>query len=407
MTIVLLIIIYLAFISLGLPDSVLGSAWPIMQKDLGASLDTAGYLYMIVAVGTIFSSLASGRILKRFGTGKVTLISCALTAGALFGFHLAPSVLWLALFAVPLGLGAGAVDAGLNNYVALHYKAHHMNWLHSFWGVGATLGPVIMGRMIISSGKWNNGYLAISIIQSFLVLILLFSLPLWDKHDKRSKQTMANQPSTNSKTEQKDKTLAKGKSGMTLALISFFFYCGVESTVGLWGSSFLANIKNMEPAQAAQLVSFYWGGITAGRFISGFISFRLSNKQLIRLGQVIALVGTILLALPLPTPFTIVSFMLIGLGLAPIYPSMLHETPARFGQEKSQHIMGIQMAVAYTGATLLPPLLGTAATRTSLLIFPVVVLVYALVMWLSSERLNSFIASKKAAEREAAKTQAG
>ena len=405
MTIILLIIIYLAFISLGLPDSVLGSAWPIMQKDLGASLDTAGYLYMIVAIGTIFSSLASGRILKRFGTGQVTLISCAMTAGALFGFHLAPSVLWLALFAVPLGLGAGAVDAGLNNYVALHYEAHHMNWLHSFWGVGATLGPVIMGRMILSSGKWNNGYLVISIIQASLVLILLLSLPLWDKHNRQSKSNKAAAKSAVISSETNNNTPAKAKNGMTLALISFFFYCGVESTVGLWGSSFLANIKNMEPAQAAQLVSFYWGGITAGRFISGFISFRLSNKQLIRLGQVIALSGTILLALPLSTAFTIVSFMLIGLGLAPIYPSMLHETPARFGKEKSQYIMGIQMAVAYTGATLLPPILGTVASRTSLLIFPVVVLVYALIMWLSSERLNSFIASKKAAAQALAKTQ--
>lgn len=405
MTIILLIIIYLAFISLGLPDSVLGSAWPIMQKDLGASLDTAGYLYMIVAVGTIFSSLASGRILKRFGTGQVTLISCAMTAGALFGFQLAPSVLWLALFAVPLGLGAGAVDAGLNNYVALHYEAHHMNWLHSFWGVGATLGPVIMGRMILSSGKWNNGYLVISIIQASLVMILLLSLPLWDKHDRRTKSNEATAKSAIVSPDTNTNTPAKAKNGMTLALISFFFYCGVESTVGLWGSSFLSNIKNMEPAQAAQLVSFYWGGITAGRFISGFISFRMTNKQLIRLGQLIALSGTILLALPLPTAFTIVSFMLIGLGLAPIYPSMLHETPARFGKEKSQYIMGIQMAVAYTGATLLPPILGTVASRTSLLIFPVVVLVYALIMWLSSERLNSLIASKKAAAQALAKTQ--
>lgn len=398
MTILLLIIIYLAFISLGLPDSVLGSAWPVMQNDLGASLDTAGYLYMIVAVGTIISSLASGRLLKRFGTGHVTLVSCVMTAGALFGFHLAPSVLWLALFAVPLGLGAGAVDAGLNNYVAIHYEAHHMNWLHSFWGVGATLGPVIMGRMILSSGKWSSGYLVISIIQASLVLILLLSLPLWDKQGSHSPDSV----DTAAKNKQKKKDHTIGRSGLTLALTSFFFYCGAEATVGLWGSSFLANIKNMEPAQSAQLVSFYWGGITVGRFISGFISFRLSNKHLIRLGQIIALVGAVLLIMPLPTQVTIVSFLLIGLGLAPVFPSMLHETPARFGKERSQYIMGIQMAVAYTGSTLLPPLLGTVASRTSLFIFPVVVLVYALIMWLSSERLNIFIARKKAADRAAA-----
>jgi fucose permease len=254
--------------------------------------------------------------------------------------------------------------------------------------------------MLIVSGQWRDGYLVISIIQGALVLILLFSQPLWHKRPNDSNEPLKKKDLDNSGNKAK---ITVWKSGLTLSLMSFFFYCGVESTVGLWGSSFLSEIKGMTSAQAAQLVSFYWGGITAGRFISGFISFRLNNKQLIRLGQFVALGGTVLLALPLPTIFTIASFMLIGLGLAPIFPGMLHETPARFGRTGSQMIMGFQMAVAYTGATLLPPLLGSAASRTSLTIFPVATLIYTIIMLLSSESLMKLLARKKAETEEAAK----
>ncbi|PPA71110.1 MFS transporter [Jeotgalibacillus proteolyticus] len=384
MAMLLLIIIYLAFISLGLPDSVLGAAWPVMQRDLGAPIETAGLLFMSIAGGTIVSSLLSGKVLKRFGTGKVAAFSTFLTAAALTGFFFAPSLGWLFFCAVPLGLGAGAIDAGLNDYVATHYHAHHMSWLHSFWGVGATLGPVIMAQFIAGEPAWRSGYLTIACIQFGLMLILFITLPLWGK--------VKSKPFAQTEVPKAEKQTASVKplkiKGVRLALIAFFFYCGVEALVGLWGSSFLVNMKGLKAATAAQWVSFYFAGITAGRFITGFLTFKIRNLILIRSGQALALAGALLLVLPLPMYFSLAGFVLIGLGLAPIFPSMLHETPARFGKEHSQTIMGYQMAVAYTGSTFLPPLFGVIAAQTTIGLFPIVTFLFVAVMALSSERLN-------------------
>lgn len=394
MTLLLLVIIYLAFISLGLPDSVLGAAWPVMQQDLGVPLGTAGTLFMTIAGGTITSSLVSDRLLKHFGTGKVTFISGLLTASALLGFYFAPSIIWLVVCAVPLGLGAGAVDVALNNYVALNYKAHHMSWLHSFWGVGVTIGPIIMAKFITEQNDWRNGYLTISGIQFTLAIILLFSLPLWNRVSRNTRMEL------NDNSENTHNELAHGNSkykkpmqikGVKLALLSFLFYCGVEATVGLWGSSFLVNVKKLPPSVAAQWVSFYWGGLTVGRFITGFVTFKMSNLMLIRIGQIIALFGATLLLLPLPTVLLLVGFIMVGLGLAPIFPCMLHETPTRFGKKVSQKIIGYQMAIAYTGSAFMPPLIGFIASYTTIGIFPFFVVVYTIVMLLSSEKLNSLL----------------
>lgn len=390
MAIFLLVIIYLAFISLGLPDSLLGVAWPLMQSDFGAPLETAGLLFMTIAGGTIISSLASGKILKRFGTGKVTFVSTLMTAGALLGFYFAPSIIWLFLCAIPLGLGAGAVDSGLNDYVATHYKAHHMSWLHCFWGVGATLGPIIMAWFISRQNSWSNGYLTISGIQFLLVIILLFALPLWNKWKAKSNAAQVEEFVDNDMKSVKPLQI----KGVKFALVSFLFYCGVESTVGLWGSSFLVNIKELPIAAAAQWVSFYYAGITIGRFITGFITFKMTNRTLIRMGQLIALAGVILLILPLPQAFSLVGFVLIGLGLAPIFPCMLHETPTRFGKRHSQTIMGYQMAVAYTGSTFIPPILGFIASHSTIGIFPFCIVVFVAAMLLSSEKLNNVLKKK-------------
>ncbi|MBU8920180.1 MFS transporter [Neobacillus sp. 114] len=393
MTTFLLIIIYLAFISLGLPDSLLGAAWPVMQSDLGARLDTAGFLFMTIAGGTIISSLVSGKVLKRFGTGKVAFVSVLMTACALLGFHFAPSVGWLVVCAIPLGLGAGAVDAGLNDYVAVHYKAHHMSWLHCFWGVGATLGPIIMAQFISGQNSWRNGYFAISGIQFALVIILFLTLPLWNRVAKYSYIDINKAPEDSYDQDAKNVQPLQIK-GVKLALATFLFYCGVEATVGLWGSSFLVNVKELPAALAAQWVSFYYGGITVGRFITGFITFKISNLALIRTGQIIALVGAAFLFLPLPSIFSLVGFILIGLGLAPIFPCMLHETPTRFGKKHSQTIMGYQMAVAYTGTTFMPPLLGFIASQSTIGIFPICIVIFVAVMFLSSEKLNSILKKK-------------
>ncbi|MBS4215255.1 MFS transporter [Neobacillus rhizophilus] len=393
MTTFLLIIIYLAFISLGLPDSLLGAAWPVMQSDLGARLDTAGFLFMTIAGGTIISSLVSGKVLKRFGTGKVAFVSVLMTACALLGFHFAPSVGWLVVCAIPLGLGAGAVDAGLNDYVAVHYKAHHMSWLHCFWGVGATLGPIIMAQFISDQNSWRNGYFAISGIQFALVIILFLTLPLWNRVEKNRNNDKNKAPEDSYDQDAKNVQPLQIK-GVKLALATFLFYCGVEATVGLWGSSFLVNVKELPAALAAQWVSFYYGGITVGRFITGFITFKISNLALIRTGQIIALVGAAFLFLPLPSIFSLVGFILIGLGLAPIFPCMLHETPTRFGKKHSQTIMGYQMAVAYTGTTFMPPLLGFIASQSTIGIFPICIVIFVAVMLLSSEKLNSLLKKK-------------
>lgn len=385
-----LIIIYMAFISLGLPDSMLGAAWPVMQPEYGLPLETAGFLYMVIAGGTIVSSLASGKFINMLGTGKVTVISVLMTAIALLGFSFSSSIIWLIVCAVPLGLGGGAVDAALNNYVATHYKAHHMSWLHCFWGVGATLGPIIMSVFISGEFSWRSGYITISIIQFALVVLLLLTLPLWGKIAK-SRQEDINEVKDNhySNVHKGGKPLKI--KGVKLAFISFFFYCGVESTMGLWGSSFLVNIKELSPTSAAKWISLFYAGITIGRFMTGFITLRINNQNLIRAGQITALVGAILLLLPIPIVFSLIGFICIGLGLAPIYPCMLHETPVRFGKEHSQTIMGYQMAVAYTGSTFLPPLLGLIASKFSIAIFSIFILFYILAMLVSSEKVNALM----------------
>ncbi|MEC0090463.1 MFS transporter [Paenibacillus macquariensis] len=389
-----LIIIYLAFISLGLPDSLLGSAWPVMSMDLNVSLGTAGIISMVIAGSTIVSSLLSGTVLKWFGTGKVTLVSCIMTAVALLGFSWSPSLIWLVICAIPLGIGAGSVDAGLNNYVAIHYKAHHMSWLHCFWGVGATLGPMIMASSISGNNLWRQGYLIVAGVQFILVVILFVTLPLWDKVAKRSHviNAEAEHEAMNQELDQiAENTKPWNIKGVKLAMLTFLFYCGIEASMGLWGSSFLVNIKDLPAATAAQWVSWFYIGITVGRMITGFITFKMSSRMLIRYGQLIALFGTLLLVLPFPPILSLVGFTIVGLGLAPIFPCMLHETPARFGKKKAQSIMGFQMAAAYTGSTLIPPLLGLLATNMNISIFPWFVSIFAIAMLLCTERLNHFL----------------
>ncbi|RIX51415.1 MFS transporter [Paenibacillus nanensis] len=395
MATILLLIIYLAFISLGLPDSLLGSAWPIMRANLDAPFGMAGVLSMTVTVGTIVSSLLSGAVVRKFGTGAVTLISCIMTAGALAGFSYAPSILWLIVCAIPLGLGGGAVDAGLNHYVAERYKAHHMSWLHCFWGVGATAGPMIMAAFLSGDSSWRDGYLTVAGIQFALVIVLFVTLPLW-KSRSVNQGAVLDAEQTETEMSLGNEGLPKMRmSGVTYALASFLFYCGVEITVGLWGSSYLVKERGLLADQAAQWVAIYFAGITIGRLITGFITFKLSNRLLIRGGQATALAGALLLLLPLPTGFSLAGLLIMGLGLAPIYPCMLHETPARFGKEQAGRIMGYQMAVAYTGSTLMPPLLGLLAGFAGIGIFPLYIVLSAGAMLLCSERLNVLLNKRK------------
>ncbi len=393
MTTLLLVIIYLAFISLGLPDSLLGVAWPLMRKEYGLPIEAAGLVSMVIAGSTIISSLASGAVLKRISTGKVTLISCLMTAGSLLGFAFSPSLVWLLFLAVPLGLGAGSIDTALNNYVATHYKAHHMSWLHSFWGVGATLGPIILSSFILAQNSWRKGYITVSIIQFTLAVLFLSALPLWDRtakmHTKPSKVKEEDDEVT-PRGAQTNVNMLKIK-GVKSTLLTCLFYCGVEATIGLWGSSFLVNVKELPAAVAAQWVSTYYAGITIGRFVTGFITLKVNNRDLIRAGQITVVAGTMLLLLPLPSAFSLAGFILVGLGCAPIFPCMLHETPIRFGKENSQTIIGYQMAVAYSGTTFLPPFFGWLASRTTIWLLPVFLLACAFVMLAGSENINNML----------------
>lgn len=384
-----LIIIYLTFISLGLPDSLLGSAWPIMQVDLNVPLSGAGLISMIITGGTIVSSLLSNKLLKALGTGKVTFISVTMTALALLGFSIAPSYIWLCILAIPLGLGAGAVDSSLNNFVALHYEASHMSWLHCFWGVGATTGPLIMSIFISKNNSWWNGYRTIAIIQFSIAFLLFFTLPMWKKFES-SKDAQAVDIEANNE-EIKPLKLP----GAKFVLISFFCYCATEMTTGLWGSSYLVNYKGLSPEIAAGWISLFYGGITVGRLISGFATAKLKNHTLIRIGQIICATGALILALPLPNLFSMIGLILIGLGCAPIYPSMLHDTPNRFGKAASQSIMGFQMACAYIGSTVAPPLLGLLASTFNMIIFPFFILILIITMFICSEKTNSFIKERR------------
>ncbi len=395
MATLLLLVIYLAFISLGLPDSLLGAAWPVMRLSLGAPLGMAGLLSMTVTVGTIISSLVSGVVVRRLGTGRVTLVSCLMTAGALLGYSLAPSVAWLIVCAIPLGLGAGSVDAALNHYVATHYKAHHMSWLHCFWGVGATTGPMIMAAFLSRNGAWRHGYLTVSGIQFSLVVLLGITLRLWERPG--ATEGAASDPAQSAAEPAVGTKGATQPRGLAYALGTFLFYCGVETTVGLWGGSYLVNVKGLPAEQAARWVAIYYAGITIGRLVTGFVAFKVSNRLLIRGGQLTALAGALLLLLPLPTGFALTGFLITGLGLAPIYPCMIHETPVRFGETHASRIIGYQMAVAYTGSTVLPPLLGLVAGFSTMGIFPVYIAVAAAAMLLLTERLNVLLAGPTAA----------
>jgi fucose permease len=377
----------MAFISLGLPDSLLGVAWPLMQSEYGAPFEAAGLISMFLSGGTIISSFASGAVHKHLSTGKITLISCLMTASSLLGFAFSPSLIWLLVLAIPLGLGAGSVDAALNNYVANHYKAHHMSWLHCFWGIGATTGPFIMSRFIANQSSWRNGYFTVSMLQFSLSALLLISLPLWSRM-AREVHMSPKSPEAAAKKLKAEKVNPLNIKGVRLSLTSFLFYSGVEATMGLWGSSFLVSVKALPTATAAQWVSLYYGGITVGRLITGFITLKVNNRLLIRMGQTAALAGIFLLLLPLPDLFALLGFILVGLGCAPIFPCMLHETPARFGKENSQAIMGYQMALAYTGATFLPPMLGLIVAHTTLGLLPIFILSYIIVMLICSERIS-------------------
>lgn len=368
----LLGIIYLSFISLGLPDALLGAAWPNMYQEFQVPVSYAGVISMIIAFGTIISSLQSDRLTRRFATGKVTAVSVGITALALWGFSVSHSFIFLCLWAIPYGLGAGSVDASLNNYVALHYASKHMSWLHCMWGIGATLGPYIMGAALTGGATWNTGYRMISVLQVVLTAVLVFSLPKWRKQNTLSEGT------TREKALSLKEILAI--PGVKAIMVCFFCYCAVEQTTMLWASSYLNLAKDVDAKTAASFAGMFCIGITVGRGINGFIAMKLKDGQMIRMGQAIILTGIIVMLLPFGQVVSLIGFSLIGLGCAPIYPCIIHSTPEHFGAEHSQAIIGIQMASAYVGTCLIPPLFGLIANHISIRLLPLYLLILLVLM---------------------------
>ena len=383
MTHVLLAIIYVAFISLGLPDALLGAAWPSMYRDFSVPVSYSGIIFMIIAGGTIVSSLQSDRLTKRLGAGAVTAISVLTTALALFGFSISRSYIALCLWAIPYGLGAGSVDAALNNYVAIHYASRHMSWLHCMWGIGASLGPYIMGYALTGGAGWNSGYRYIAVLQIGLTAVLFFSLPLWRGQTKIARKTGA----ADTKAAPIPLRHVVMIPGAKEIMLTFFCYCAVEQTANLWASSYLVLHQGVSAETAAGFASLFFVGITAGRFLSGFLTLLLNDTQMIRLGQGLIAVGIITLLLPFGTITSLVGLMLIGLGCAPVYPSIIHATPANFGEDKSQAMIGVQMASAYAGTCLMPPVFGLVANHLGISLLPFYLMLILIVMVFMHERM--------------------
>ena len=378
----LLAIIYLAFISLGLPDALLGAAWPSMYPQFDVPVSYAGIISMIIALGTVVSSLQSDRLTKKLGTGKVTALSVLMTAMALFGFATSHSFGMLCLWAIPYGLGAGSVDASLNNYVALHYESRHMSWLHCMWGVGASAGPYIMGYALTAGWGWNSGYHIIAVLQIVLTAILLCSLPLWKQ---RPAEVLQDGKVQNVKALSIREVLQL--AGAREILVCFFCYCALEQTTGLWASSYLTLHKGVSADTAATFASMFYLGITVGRALSGFLTMKFDDVQMIRLGEVIIGIGVLVMLLPFGQSLSLAGLILIGLGCAPVYPCVIHSTPAHFGADKSQAIIGIQMACAYVGTCLMPPVFGLIANHITVALLPVYLLIILVLMVIMHELL--------------------
>lgn len=375
MTSLLLAVIYLAFIGLGLPDSLLGAAWPMIYPQFGVPVSSMGLISMIISAGTILSSLNSSRLTRALGAGKVTLLSTVLTAIALLGFGMSRSLWQLCFWAVPYGLGAGSVDAALNNYVALHYASRHMSWLHCMWGVGTIIGPSLMSAALTGGHGWSGGYLLTALVQGLIVAVLLLSLPLW------------GHPASGNGSETETAALSLREvlaiPGAKEVMLCFFGYCALESTAGLWAASYLTLARDIPAETAAGFAALFYLGITAGRAVSGWLAPRLGDDGMIRLGLWGIGLGLAALLLPGPAVVSLAGLVIIGLGCAPIYPSIIHSTPAHFGAHRSQAVIGVQMASAYVGSMAMPPLFGLMARQITPALFPFYLLVLlGLMAWM-------------------------
>lgn len=376
----LLPLIYLSFVSLGLPDAMLGAAWPTVSIQIGQSVSDLGFVSMVSAIGAVISSLLSGRLIARFGTGRVLVGSVFLTALMLLAYSYINTFFMACLVTLFLGTGGGAVDAGLNGFVARNYKAHHMSWLHFMWGLGATLGPIIIG-VNLKIATWSQGYRTAALLQGVLCAVLALSLPQWMKAERHTVET-------GTASRHIPFLQALRTPGLLMVLLSYVCFVGFEATAGVWATTILEQQKGFDPASAALFSSLYFLGTTVGRGISGFVAMKVDSRRMIRFGFSLAFVGGVLLALPLPREVSLAAFVLLGLGNAPIFPSMTFLTPKRFGNAVSQTAIGLQMAAAYAGSTLIPPAAGLLVKAFSLQVVAYVVLFFIVLGFWFSEQID-------------------
>jgi len=378
----LLAIIYLAFIGLGLPDSLLGSAWPVMYSQIGANFSNAGFVTMLIAGGTIIASLLSDRITRKLGAGLTTALGVLVAGLVMFGFSNATAFWMLCVLAIPYGLAAGTIDAALNNYVALHYSSRHMSWLHAFWGVGASISPIIMSTALLHGLGWETGYFSVSMIQIGIAIVMFASLPLWRKNN-------GGVPTKKDAGKAMPLRQVLKIKGVKLVLPAFFAYCAVEMTTILWGISYLVLHRGIPAEIAARYGALYVGGMTVGRFLGGFIANRFGDRNMIRGSVAIMITGILMIVIPFEANMaSLVGLLVLGLGSATVYPSIIHSTPSNFGAENARAIIGVQMAGAYTGSMFMPPLLGFIARFTGIAIYPFFILTFALLLLLMTELLN-------------------
>lgn len=380
----LLVLIFISFVGVGLPDSVLGTAWPAMYQELGIPVSYAGYINMTVSIGTILSSMVSARMINRFGTGMVTFVSTVMTAVALLGFALADHVWWFFLLSIPLGLGAGCIDCGLNNFVALHYTSRQMSFLHCSYGIGVAFSPWLMSLALSAENDWRRGYLLVTGVQAVLALVTFAALPLWKKMEDKDA----------SEGEEQAKTLSMRQllrlPYMPVYCLVFFGSCAVELTAGSWSSTFFVNAKGLAPDKAAQIAMLFYIGLTLGRFLSGVIADKFSRIQVVWIASGLQLCAIVLMMLPVSLTVAAAALLLIGMGVGPIFPNLTHLTPDRFGRDISQSVMGIQYASSYVGILLMPSLFGILAQKISVWVYPyfllAMFLIYVVSLWWYEKR---------------------
>lgn len=386
-SILLLVVIYMSFISLGLPDSMLGAAWPMIYPSIGADVSMAGFISMTACIGTVISSLSFSKIARHFSTRAITSVSIFVTSLALFLISKATSIYMMLPISLLLGLGGGCVDSALNNYVSLHYSTGAMSFLHGFWGVGTTIGPILLGILIPLGYSWRTGYVSLSAIQGVILILSLLAFPLWKLKEKENQKEGISEDNTKVVSTKE----AIKRNGAVYALLGFFAYCALENTIMVWNATYMVSGGLLE-SKAASFSSLFFWGMTIGRIMTGFVADKYGDAFMNRVGGVVLILAIILTPI-VPVEFFWIVLLLLGLGCAPFYPMMMHQTPRLYGVDASPSLIGLQMASAYVGSTLAPPVFGFISKYLGMWIFPLYIFLFFILLVFSTEKKRSLLSS--------------